>query len=177
MDGTPSPDRFRKLRPMCLPDHGILSGKFLLFQCLLAFILPLKGCLALSVLFGFGTNASRIGLPGTPAYIISAAALLHSIDIYQIPIVGVRFFASLLACSVILMARYWHALCSPKPPSCCSINLQLTSVQSPQLKLWHYPQHPSRPQPIAYHKPVHWLCMDGRDYCIGSQSDYSTGNK
>jgi ATP-binding cassette subfamily C protein CydCD len=64
-----------------LPDHGNRSGKFVLFQRLLAFILPLKGWVALSVLLGFGTIASSIGLLGTSAYIVSAAALQPSIDV------------------------------------------------------------------------------------------------
>lgn len=45
-----------------------------------------------SVLFGFLTVGSGIGLMATSAYIISAAALQPSIAVLQVPIVGVRFF-------------------------------------------------------------------------------------
>jgi len=59
---------------------------------LLAFLRPQLGWVALSVLLGFLTIASGIGLMGTSAYIISAAALQPSIAVLQVPIVGVRFF-------------------------------------------------------------------------------------
>jgi len=48
--------------------------------------------IALSVLLGFAAIASSLGLMGTSAYIISAAALHPSIAVLQVPIVGVRFF-------------------------------------------------------------------------------------
>jgi ATP-binding cassette, subfamily C, bacterial CydCD len=53
---------------------------------------PFKGWVALSVLLGFLTIASGIGLMAFAAYIISAAALQPSIAALQIPIVGVRAF-------------------------------------------------------------------------------------
>jgi len=63
----------------------------LLFR-LLTFLRPNLGWIALSVLLGFMTITSSIGLMGTSAYIISAAALQPSIAVLQVPIVGVRFF-------------------------------------------------------------------------------------
>ncbi len=51
-----------------------------------------KARIALSVLLGFATVASGIGLMTTSAYIISAAALQPSIAALQVAIVGVRFF-------------------------------------------------------------------------------------
>lgn len=59
---------------------------------LLGFIIPYTKWVALSVLLGFITIASGIGLMGTSAYIISAAALHPSIAELQVAIVGVRFF-------------------------------------------------------------------------------------
>ncbi len=53
---------------------------------------PFKGQVAFSVLMGFATIASSIGLMTTSAYIISAAALHPSIAVLQVAIVGVRFF-------------------------------------------------------------------------------------
>ncbi len=71
-------------------DEGIpKSGPFIQ---LLSFIKPLGGWVGLSVLLGFLTIASSIGLMGTSAYIISAAALQPSIAELQVAIVGVRFF-------------------------------------------------------------------------------------
>ncbi|MCJ7700011.1 MAG: thiol reductant ABC exporter subunit CydD, partial [Anaerolineales bacterium] len=59
---------------------------------LLHYISPLKGWVLLSVLLGFATISSGVGLMGTSAYIISAAALQPSIAELQLAIVGVRFF-------------------------------------------------------------------------------------
>jgi len=53
---------------------------------------PNKWSVGLSILTGFATIASGIGLMGTSAYIISAAALAPSIAELQLAIVGVRFF-------------------------------------------------------------------------------------
>lgn len=61
-------------------------------QRLLSFLSGSWKWIALSVLLGFATIASSIGLMGTSAYIISAAALQPSIAALQVPIVGVRFF-------------------------------------------------------------------------------------
>jgi len=59
---------------------------------LFGFIKPFMHRIALSVLVGFATIASGIGLMATSAYIISAAALQPSIAELQVAIVGVRFF-------------------------------------------------------------------------------------
>jgi ATP-binding cassette subfamily C protein CydCD len=55
-------------------------------------ISPFAGRILLSVLLGFATVASGVGLMATAAYIISAAALHPSIAELQVAIVGVRFF-------------------------------------------------------------------------------------
>jgi ATP-binding cassette, subfamily C, bacterial CydCD len=59
---------------------------------LLAFLKPYASSVAASVLLGFGTLASGIGLMGASAFIISKAALQPSIAELQLAIVGVRFF-------------------------------------------------------------------------------------
>lgn len=59
---------------------------------LLQFTQPLAGWIFLSVVLGFATIGSSIGLMATSAYIISAAALHPSIAVLQVSIVGVRFF-------------------------------------------------------------------------------------
>jgi ATP-binding cassette subfamily C protein CydCD len=53
---------------------------------------PYKWFVVLSVLLGWVTVVSGIGLLATSAYLISAAALQPSIAVLQVPIVGVRFF-------------------------------------------------------------------------------------
>jgi ATP-binding cassette subfamily C protein CydC len=53
---------------------------------------PYASWVALSAALGFLTVASGIGLMGTSAYLISAAALQPSIADLQVAIVGVRFF-------------------------------------------------------------------------------------
>jgi ATP-binding cassette subfamily C protein CydCD len=74
-----------------VPDSQLTARRSPLFR-LLAFLRPRLGWVALSVLLGFLTIGSGIGLMGTSAYIISAAALQPSISVLQVPIVGVRFF-------------------------------------------------------------------------------------
>ena len=59
---------------------------------LLGMIAPFKRMVALSAVLGFATVGSGIGLMGTSAFIISAAALQPSIAELQVAIVGVRFF-------------------------------------------------------------------------------------
>jgi thiol reductant ABC exporter CydC subunit len=59
---------------------------------LFGLITPFTGRILLSVLLGFATVASGVGLMATAAYIISAAALHPSIADLQVAIVGVRFF-------------------------------------------------------------------------------------
>jgi ABC-type transport system involved in cytochrome bd biosynthesis fused ATPase/permease subunit len=53
---------------------------------------PFSGRIVLSMLLGFATIASGVGLMATSAYLISAAALHPSIAELQVAIVGVRFF-------------------------------------------------------------------------------------
>jgi ATP-binding cassette subfamily C protein CydC len=62
------------------------------FRRLLALAAPIKGRIALSALIGLATVLSGIGLMGTSAYLISAAALHPSIAELQVAIVLVRFF-------------------------------------------------------------------------------------
>ncbi len=69
-----------------LPLPGVTLSR------LLRILKPYKGGVALSVTLGFLTVASGIGLMGTSAYLISAAALQPSIAELQVAIVGVRFF-------------------------------------------------------------------------------------
>ena len=59
---------------------------------LIKLLSPFTGRILLSILLGFATIASGIGLMATSAYIISAAALHPSIAELQVAIVGVRFF-------------------------------------------------------------------------------------
>jgi ATP-binding cassette subfamily C protein CydCD len=59
---------------------------------LLRLLAPYKWLVVLSVLLGWATVISGIGLLATSAYLISAAALQPSIAVLQVPIVGVRFF-------------------------------------------------------------------------------------
>ena len=59
---------------------------------LLKLVAPFKGWIALSVLLGFATVGSSIGLMATSAFIIAKAALHPAIAELQVAIVGVRFF-------------------------------------------------------------------------------------
>jgi ATP-binding cassette, subfamily C, bacterial CydCD len=59
---------------------------------LLSFLAPYWSWVALSVLLGFLTVGSSIGLMATSAWIIATAALHPSIAVLQVAIVGVRFF-------------------------------------------------------------------------------------
>jgi ATP-binding cassette subfamily C protein CydCD len=59
---------------------------------LISLLSPFAGRILLSVILGFATIASGIGLMATSAYIISAAALHPSIAELQVAIVAVRFF-------------------------------------------------------------------------------------
>ena len=59
---------------------------------LLAFLAPSWPWVALSILLGFLTVASSIGLLATSAWIIAMAALRPSVAVLQVAIVGVRFF-------------------------------------------------------------------------------------
>ncbi|MCE5207703.1 MAG: thiol reductant ABC exporter subunit CydC [Chloroflexi bacterium] len=59
---------------------------------LLGLLGKFRGQVVLSILFGFATITSGIGLMGTSAWLISRAALQPSIAVLQVSIVGVRFF-------------------------------------------------------------------------------------
>jgi ATP-binding cassette subfamily C protein CydC len=58
----------------------------------LGFLLPAWRWVALSILLSTATIAAGVGLIGTSAWLISTAALLPSIAVLQVAIVGVRFF-------------------------------------------------------------------------------------
>lgn len=62
------------------------------FRRLLGLAMPLKGWIILATMLGCLTIGSGIGLMGTSAYLISAAALHPSIVVLSLAIVGVRFF-------------------------------------------------------------------------------------
>ena len=68
------------------------SSSIKTFKRLLSYLKPYKWLVALSILVGFATVASGVGLMTTSSYIISAAALHPSIAVLQVAIVGVRFF-------------------------------------------------------------------------------------
>ncbi len=59
---------------------------------LLGFLRGAWGWVALSVLLGVLTVGSNVGLMGTSAFLISAAALHPELGVLQVSIVGVRFF-------------------------------------------------------------------------------------
>ncbi len=63
-----------------------------IFMRLVKIALEHKGLMALSLLFGFFTIGSSVGLLMTSAYVIARAALHPSIAVLQVAIVGVRFF-------------------------------------------------------------------------------------
>ncbi len=62
------------------------------FKRLLKIALQHKGLMAISLLFGFFTIGSNVGLLMTSAWVIARAALHPSIAVLQVAIVGVRFF-------------------------------------------------------------------------------------
>lgn len=62
------------------------------FLRLMALAWPYRWWMALSILLGFATVGSGIGLMSTAAWIIARAALQPSIAVLQVAIVGVRFF-------------------------------------------------------------------------------------
>jgi len=92
---------------------------------LLRFFKPYLGEVVLSILMGVATITAGIGLLGTSAYLIAAAALHPSIAELQVAIVGVRFFGISRAAF-----RYAERLVSH------SLNLRLIS----SLRVWFYRQ-------------------------------------
>lgn len=89
------------------------------------FLIPMWQEVFISILLGVGTVAAGIGLLGTSAYLISAAALHPSIAELQVAIVGVRFFGISRA-----GLRYGERLISH------SVNLRLVST----LRGWFFEQ-------------------------------------
>ncbi len=65
------------------------------FRRLVNIALEHKNLMAVSLLFGFSTIGSSVGLLMASAYIIARAALHPSIAVLQVAIVGVRFFGVL----------------------------------------------------------------------------------
>jgi ATP-binding cassette subfamily C protein CydC len=63
-----------------------------IIKWLSGFLYPLSFWVILSLLLGLATIICGIGLMGTSAYLIARAALMPSIAVLQIAIVGVRFF-------------------------------------------------------------------------------------
>lgn len=92
---------------------------------LLQFLKPFVGEVFLSITFGVATIAAGVGLLGTSAYLISAAALHPSIAELQVAIVGVRFFGITRA-----GFRYAERLVSH------SVNLRMVS----SLRSWFFQQ-------------------------------------
>jgi len=97
---------------------------------LLGFLKPLIGEVILSILLGVAAVGTGIGLLGTSAYLISAAALHPSIAELQVAIVGVRFFGISRA-----VFRYLERLVSH------SVNLQILA----RLREWFYLRVESAP--------------------------------
>ncbi len=87
-------DRSQQTASLIEPQIGGLkpSAKQSSLVRLLNLLIPFWGRIVLSIVLGFATIASGIGLMATAAYIISAAALHPSIADLQVAIVGVRFF-------------------------------------------------------------------------------------
>ncbi len=63
-----------------------------IFLRLLKLVLPFKWQILLAVMLGFLTVGSSVGLMGTAAFIIAAAALHPALGSLMVPITGVRFF-------------------------------------------------------------------------------------
>jgi ATP-binding cassette subfamily C protein CydCD len=93
------------------------------FRRLLAFLNGSWNWVALSILLGVVTIGANIGLMGTSAYLISAAALHPSIADLQVAIVGVRFFGIARA-----VFRYLERLASH------SVTFRLLA----KLRVWFY---------------------------------------
>src|SRR5512136_1857609 len=79
--------------PVWSPLPAIESGyRMSTLRRLLSFVLPFRPRVLLAVLLGALTVGAGVGLLGTSAFLISAAALHPSIAALQVAIVGVRFF-------------------------------------------------------------------------------------
>ena len=76
-------------QPSVIPGDNI---SFASLKSLIRMLAPYKWRVLVSILLGWGTVLSGVGLMGTSAYLISAAALQTSIAVLQVPIVAVRTF-------------------------------------------------------------------------------------
>lgn len=119
---------------------------------LLKLIWPYKGQVALSVMMGFFTILSGIGLISTSAYLISAAALQPSIAELQVAIVGVRFFGISRG-----LFRYFERLLSH----------QVTFHLLARLRVWFY----ERIEPLA---PARLSAYHSGDLMARIQNDIET---
>jgi thiol reductant ABC exporter CydC subunit len=106
------------------------AGSLQTLARLLGFLRPFAGRAALSVLIGAATVAAGIGLLGTSAFLIAAAALQPSVADLQVAIVGVRFFGISRA-----LLRYLERLVTH------DANFRLLA----RLRVWLY----SRLEPLA----------------------------
>jgi ATP-binding cassette subfamily C protein CydCD len=75
-------------------QHAIPNSQYPIStpQSLLSLLRPFRPLIALSVLLGFATVGSGVGLLATSAWLIAAAALHPSVAALQVAIVGIRFF-------------------------------------------------------------------------------------
>ena len=81
------------LRPASQPvSEPVGEFSFSSLKSLLRMLAPYRWQVLLSVVLGWGTVLSGVGLLATSAYLISAAALQPSIAVLQVPIVAVRTF-------------------------------------------------------------------------------------
>ncbi len=78
--------------PIFGPQSKLNNQKSTILFRLFAFLQGSWGWVALSVMLGVLTVGSNIGLMGTSAFLISAAALHPELGTLQVAIVGVRFF-------------------------------------------------------------------------------------
>jgi len=116
---------------------------------LLRLVRPLAGQVAAATALGIATVASGVGLMGTAAFLIAAAALQPSIAELQVAIVGVRFFG--LARGIL---RYLERLTSHR------LTLRLLG----QLRVWFY----EALEPLA---PARTLSMRSADLLTRAVAD------
>ena len=116
---------------------------------LLQLVRPFAGQVAAATALGIATVASGVGLMGTAAFLIAAAALQPSIAELQVAIVGVRFFG--LARGIF---RYFERLTSHR------LTLRLLG----QLRVWFY----EALEPLA---PARTLSMQSADLLTRAVAD------
>jgi len=122
------------------------------FSRLVAFLVPFWPWIALSVLLGFLTVGSSIGLMATSAWIIAVAALHPSIAVLQVAIVGVRFFGITRG-----VFRYLERLASH----------QVTFRVLARLRVWFY----AGLEPLA---PARLMCYRSGDLLSRIVADIGT---